>query len=111
MPLAKICVTCRRIHLGTGTRCTECQPLEDHRRHTKQRQHGRDTSYWRRLCTAVKARDEHRCRRCGSTRHLTVHLDPRLKGNHQAATMDDCTTLCRSCHGTTDAPRSSRPNQ
>ena len=35
----------------------------------------------------------------------TVHLDPRLGGNHLAATLADCTRACRSCHGTLDAPR------
>jgi 5-methylcytosine-specific restriction endonuclease McrA len=48
------------------------------------------------------------CQRCGKTgdRHtLTVHLNPALGGDHLAASRDDLTTLCRSCHGSIDAPR------
>jgi 5-methylcytosine-specific restriction endonuclease McrA len=54
-------------------------------------------------------RDGYACRQCGITgdRHtLTVHLNPALDGDHLVATRDDLTTLCRSCHGSVDAPRS-----
>jgi 5-methylcytosine-specific restriction endonuclease McrA len=53
----------------------------------------------------VKIRDGHQCQHCGTSRDLTVHLDPNLAGNHFAATIDDCITVCRACHGTIDAPR------
>ncbi|HEV8105558.1 MAG TPA: hypothetical protein VGP69_17640 [Gaiellaceae bacterium] len=34
-----------------------------------------------------------------------VHLDPRLEGNHDAATLEDCRACCASCSGAVDAPR------
>lgn len=58
---------------------------------------------------AAFLRDGYACQQCGTTgdRHtLTVHLNPALDGDHLAATRDDLTTLCRSCHGSVDAPRS-----
>jgi len=36
----------------------------------------------------------------------TVHLDPELANDHSAATVDDLTACCASCHGRLDGPRS-----
>lgn len=46
---------------------------------------------------AVFARDNHQCRSCGSTEHLTVdHIVPRSKGGTHH--LDNLQTLCRSCN-------------
>jgi len=89
MPLAKRCLDC-----GTrtrGTRCATCTHLHTHA-------HGRNTHRWQQLRAARKQLDGHRCTYCGSTQDLTVHLHPRLAGNHRNATLADCVTACRSCN-------------
>ena len=111
MPILKPCAApgCRKLlPLGT-TRCTihqrEQTDRENARRRTKQRLAGRDTQRWKKLRQAVLERDGHACTRCGYTAHLTIHLDPAHGGDHRTATVDDCTTLCRSCHGRADGGR------
>lgn len=89
-----------------GGHCPEHRTADNRRRHAKQQAHGRNTAAWRRLRAARIALDDHRCTRCHTTRDLTVHLRPTLNGQHDLATIHDVTTLCRHCHGTTDAPRS-----
>jgi 5-methylcytosine-specific restriction endonuclease McrA len=77
------------------------------RRQAKGKAHGRKRAAWRRLRLEVLQRDRYRCRACGQGwQHgqLTVHLDPRLRGDHSRARPRDCITLCISCHGTVDAP-------
>jgi 5-methylcytosine-specific restriction endonuclease McrA len=113
--MARICNTCFRIFDGGGAHCPPCQQQRDRahsaRSNAKSREQGRTTSRWRRLRLQVLARDGYTCQRCGAQPHpsqLHAHLDPRLAGDHWIATVDDCTTLCRSCHGTIDAPRSTR---
>jgi 5-methylcytosine-specific restriction endonuclease McrA len=103
--------------LGRRVRCVDCanrrrlklRRIRDGRRdplrHAKAKAHGRNSAYWRAIRAAVLERDGHRCRSCGATEHLTVHLSPRLKGNHLRARLVDCTTLCRRCHGRVDGPR------
>jgi 5-methylcytosine-specific restriction endonuclease McrA len=69
------------------------------------------TTYWRKLRVLALQRDNYRCtlRHPGCTeRANTVHIDPRLKGNHLAATLNDCRSACRHCHGVEDAPRANR---
>jgi 5-methylcytosine-specific restriction endonuclease McrA len=105
----RLCPRCgrRKNNAKTGL-CPECQVADDRRRNTKRRESGRTTARWQRLRLAALHRDGYACQRCGQsgTRHtLTVHLDPALKGNHWIAALDDLTTLCRSCHGSMDAPR------
>jgi 5-methylcytosine-specific restriction endonuclease McrA len=102
----RICPSCHHIHTDNGPRDRACQQREDARRHAKERAQGRTTAAWRRLRQAALQRDGYRCRRCGRQTGLTAHLDRRLAGDHTRATLDDITTLCRSCHGSTDAPRS-----
>lgn len=72
----------------TGSRCAE------HR-------HGRDTQHWRQLRERVLLRDGYRCQIQleGCTGKATsVHLDPRLSGQHLLASERDCTSVCRWCH-------------
>jgi 5-methylcytosine-specific restriction endonuclease McrA len=98
--------TSRRVH-----RCDEHQrefEQRDNTRRNRQRwRQGRTTARWRAVRAAVLARDG-RCLECGTTDDLTVHLDPALEGDHAAADVDDCVTLCRRCHGRVDAPRASK---
>jgi 5-methylcytosine-specific restriction endonuclease McrA len=109
--LAKLCNGCHAAFPQEKVKrglCPDCQRADNHRRNTKRRVSGRTTAAWQRLRLAAFDRDSYACRQCGQggTRHtLTVHLDPALKGNHWSATLDDLTTLCRSCHGSVDAPR------
>src|SRR5205807_1486503 len=64
--------------------------------------------HWRRICWQAKALAGNRCQSCGSPDDLTVDLDPRLRGDHRAATLANVRVLCRSCHGSPDAPRATR---
>lgn len=59
---------------------------------------------------ATLERDEHVCRECGSGQNLTVHLSEKLKGHHELASVDDCLTLCRACHGRRARERHRRPD-
>jgi 5-methylcytosine-specific restriction endonuclease McrA len=111
VPLLKLCPRCGCSMEPTRKLCTDCQRADDRRRNAKRRESGRTTAAWQRLRLAAFHRDSYACQRCGQTgtRHtLTVHLRPELRGNHRTAALDDLTTLCRSCHGSVDAPRSSR---
>ena len=106
-----VCNSCMRIS-PTKPRCPACQQARDKilnaRSNQKAQAQGRTTAHWKRLRIQVLVRDEYTCQRCGSHSNLSAHPDPRLGGNHFIATRDDCTTLCRSCHGTVDAPRARR---
>lgn len=103
--LARVCSRCGRI--AAAARCPDCQNKDNRRRADKTRHQGRTTPHWRRVRAHVIARDK-ACRACGTHEHLSVHLDPKLEGNHRLATPDDCVTLCLSCHGSIDAPRAHR---
>lgn len=88
--------------------CPPCTVEDNARRSRKRVQSGRTSAAWNRLRAAAIHRDNFACRRCGregTIGTLTVHLRPELGGNHWAAALDDLTTLCRSCHGSVDAPR------
>lgn len=79
---------------------------DDDRRHAKQAASGRDRRAWRTLREEVIARDG-KCVECGKKSKLSVHLRADAGGNHETATKRDLQTLCSSCHGAKDAPRSS----
>jgi hypothetical protein len=73
------------------------------------RARGTSTSYWKQLRLQALQRYGHRCvlrvdRRCTQTA-TTVHISPHLKGDHRAATLADCKSACRTCHGIIDGPR------
>lgn len=84
----------RLIPSGSGGRCPNCVRVA-----------GTGTARWRAVRLAAYVRDGFRCVDCGTAEDLTGHLDPSLEGNHELATVDDVTTLCRSCHGSRDASR------
>jgi len=112
------------LHICPAPGCTTLSPEQgrcpehhtpnragNHARTERKRRHRRGTKHWRQLRAHVLDRDHHQCQRCGCDDRsiLTVHLDPRLEGQHDQATPDDCLTLCRSCHGSHDAPRAHKP--
>jgi len=83
-----------------GSRCTTCQTRRDApRKHAS----GRNSYQWQQLRDQRKQLDGHRCVYCGTTEDLTVDLDPRLRGNHWAATINDCRTACRHCNSSLGA--------
>jgi 5-methylcytosine-specific restriction endonuclease McrA len=78
-----------------GSRCTTCQARRDAARGVTS---GRNTYRWQKLRAHRKRLDGYRCVYCGATTDLTVDLDPRLRGNHWIATINDCRTACRTCN-------------
>jgi len=126
MPLGHLCWHCGR--LTEGRHDCDCpgataaaierqrrQQLDDRRRHLNQTRAGRNTSHWRKLSNARKALDGFRCTLCQrhvselpSNETLTVHLLDYMNGDHRAATIDDCRTLCSSCHGVRDGGKKKR---
>ena len=114
MPVGQICrcgriVASRQLHDCEQNRTTAA--IDNARRHQKQQDHGRNTYAWRRLRMDALNRDNHACQLrlngCTGTA-TTVHIDPRLMGDHTLATLDDCTSACTHCHGVVDGARASR---
>lgn len=65
-------------------------------RRTKQEAYG-TRSQWAAISTAVKKRDNHKCRLCPSTSYLQVdHIIPVSKGGRTV--MQNLWTLCDLCH-------------
>jgi 5-methylcytosine-specific restriction endonuclease McrA len=104
-PVRRLCLEpdCRDLTAGDPHRCPRhAAEFNARRRHTYRSTIGK---HWRGVRQLALARDGHRCQKCGTTDDLTVHLDPRMRGDHDSATVEACITLCRSCHGRLDAPR------
>ncbi len=100
MAMTRRCLDCGR--RTDSPRCLICQA----RREAPYRQsHGRNTYRWQQLCEQRKRIDGFRCTYCGATDDLTVDLDPRLRGNHRAATINDCRTACRRCNSSRGGKR------
>jgi 5-methylcytosine-specific restriction endonuclease McrA len=105
MPHATIC---RHGLRPAGTTCPHCAAADNKRRARKAEANGLTTSRWRKLRATALRRDSHRCQLelPGCThRATTVHLDPRLNGDHTKATLADVLSACHHCHGRVDAPR------
>jgi 5-methylcytosine-specific restriction endonuclease McrA len=103
----RLCPQCGALGPNAGL-CPDCKRADNQRRNQKRRDSGRTSAAWQRLRLAALHRDGYLCQDCGKPgdrRSLTVHLDPSLEGQHWRASLNDLTTLCRSCHGTRDAPR------
>lgn len=109
-PVLSLCPAPRCRTLTLGGRCEPHRQTENRRRHRKQRAQGRDAAAWRQdLRAAALERDGGRCALrvddgCTGTA-TTVHLDERLQGRHDLATLVDCSSACAHCHGVVDAPR------
>jgi 5-methylcytosine-specific restriction endonuclease McrA len=84
MAVARHCLGCGQ--LTTRSYCGQCGHGV-----------GRGRRRWRKL-SATRVALDGCCAYCGSTEDLTVDLDPRLRSNHQLATIDDCVTACRRCN-------------
>jgi 5-methylcytosine-specific restriction endonuclease McrA len=107
LPVVTVCgyAGCSRLVANRqAARCETHRREDNYQRRRRGLQHGLASAHWRGVRQAVLDRDGWRCQRCGA-RASSVHLDPQLHGDHYHATIDNCVTLCRSCHGTTDAPR------
>jgi hypothetical protein len=95
---------------SNGTRC-EKHDRDDERRNAKTVDHGVKRSHFQRLrLRRIELADAH-CElrvdeRCTVTA-TTVHLDPALEGDHDAATIDDVRAACAHCHGVVDGGRAS----
>jgi 5-methylcytosine-specific restriction endonuclease McrA len=93
---------------GEQHNCTVLQ-ADSRRRQARRRAHGRTTSRWQSLRKLALERDGYVCQLqvdAGCTGVATsVHLRPELDGNHDAATLDDCTSGCAHCHGVVDGRR------
>jgi hypothetical protein len=110
MSVGKIC-RCKRIVMPAESHsCPELEAAtaaDNARRHSKQREHGRDTRGWRRL--SVERRElagglcELKLPGC-TTFATTGHLHRELEGRHELATIDDVDAACAHCHGVVDAP-------
>ena len=93
MALATRCLDCKR--RTRGSRCPDCQARRDAAAGITS---GRNTYQWQQLRELRKRIDGYRCTYCGSTNDLTADLDPRLRGNHRIAMINDCRTACRTCN-------------
>lgn len=96
-----------------GSLCPTHRREEDARRNAKTVAHGVKRAHFQRLrrevLTVSGGLCELRLNGCTKTA-TTVHLDPRLDGNHDVATVDDCKAACARCHGVVDGGRS-RPRR
>lgn len=110
MPTMTICTRHKRL-IPAGQKCTACVAGDNARRAAKSADHGLATSHWQHVRRACLSRAGGVCeiRLAGCTRRATtVHLDPRLGGNHRVARLEDCRAACHRCHGRVDGPRSRR---
>ena len=55
-------------------------------------------TYFREVSRRVKARDGHRCTRCGKTKGLQAHHNTYEHRGHELEHLGDLTTLCHRCH-------------
>jgi 5-methylcytosine-specific restriction endonuclease McrA len=103
-PVVRLCSKCGKIATH-GCHCNYHHVAEQLRRRVKTKAAGYASPHWQMMRGKALDQAGHRCSACGTSERLTVHLDPRLRGNHNLATLDACTVLCRGCHGAVDAPR------
>lgn len=99
-----MCVRCGRLALLGGRYCATHEAGVRAVRAFR----GYDSPGWRRLRAAALQRDGGWCqlRLEGCTgRATTVHLRPELGGDHRRATLEDCVSACRVCHGRVDGGR------
>lgn len=80
---------------------------DNNRRYAKRVDHGRQTSAWQTKRKQRLELDGGSCTQCGAMAS-TVHLDPAWGTDHATAPLDALTSLCTTCHGLIDGPRSRR---
>lgn len=108
-------VDCGRLAEPGERRCAThlaaFEQSDNRRRNEKTVRHGVKRAHFQRIrrerLRRAKGVCELRLRGC-KVRATTVHLDPRLAGNHDIATIDDVRAACDHCHGVVDGSRSKR---
>ena len=106
MAILRACIDCGR-PTAQGNRCPIHVGPHKQQRAAKVKASGTSKPHWRRLRLQALERDNHTCRRCGRPA-VSVHIAPHLGRNHDRATLGDCESLCRSCHGAIDGARAHR---
>jgi hypothetical protein len=113
--IRKACVECGRLAVAGSNRCgshlAEFEARDNGRRNAKTVAHGVKRSHFQRLrrerLALARGVCELRLRGC-TVRATSVHLDPRLAGDHDRAALGDVRAACAHCHGVVDAKRASR---
>jgi 5-methylcytosine-specific restriction endonuclease McrA len=111
---ARICTRSGALYTTDRCNCSRCithRTADNTRRLAKRRAHGRNTAAWQRLRLRRLKLDGYRCQMQwpGCTgKATTVHLHPRLNGDHRQAKITDLFSACSHCHGIVDAPRATR---
>lgn len=108
--VAAICWRCGRT-FPKGTRCPCDSERERARRRVMARIQGRGTDHWQRVRRERLEIDAHHCQlRLSGCRGAatTVHLDPRLAGDHRMASVEHTLSACAVCHGRVDGGRRGR---
>jgi 5-methylcytosine-specific restriction endonuclease McrA len=109
--IGKACIECGSpVPAGMGSRCVKHRGgiTDNQRRYRKAMANGTYTTHWRTLRKQALERDGYACtfRFSNCTgRADTVHIRASLGGDHRNATLADCRSACRRCHGVEDAPR------
>jgi 5-methylcytosine-specific restriction endonuclease McrA len=101
-PLLALCSVCKGTYPQQGRstgKCPTCfRTYERERARAKPQRRARNSAAFKKLREVAKARDGHRCRRCGSTEQLEAHeLVPLLEGGNPFD-LDNLVTLCAVCH-------------
>lgn len=73
---------------------------ERERARAKPQRLARNSARFKKLREVVKARDGHRCRRCGSTEQLEAHHIVPLEDGGDPYALDNLELLCHRCHPT-----------
>jgi hypothetical protein len=102
--ILRTCIVCGRIIPATRRRCPEHRRDDNRRRHCEEhRRRYAPRQLAQAAAAGARARPTH-LPELRATRHQRPHR-PELGGNHRLARLDDCTSLCASCHGSVDAAR------
>jgi 5-methylcytosine-specific restriction endonuclease McrA len=106
--ILRTCIDCGRPTADARhNRCLDHAEQHRQRRAAKVKASGTSHPHWRKLRLQALERDSHTCRRCGYPA-VSVHISPHLGRNHDLATLADCTSMCRHCHGAIDGARAHR---
>jgi hypothetical protein len=102
---------CARHGLIPMTGCEICKHADSRRRNQRVKTYGYSSKNWQQIRQARRQISGGYCelKLPGCTQIAThTHLDPRLRGQHQVATVNDAQACCSSCSGAIDAPRSQK---
>jgi 5-methylcytosine-specific restriction endonuclease McrA len=109
MTLLRLCNVCGRDYEQPGRstgKCPACmRTYERERSRAKPQRLARNSARFKKLREVVKARDGHRCRRCGSSQRLEVHHVVPLEQDGAPFDVANLVTLCSGCHRGVAEPR------